>query len=693
MALTPEEQQELQKLEAEEAAYAKSPVEEEAQESALNPEAAGLSPRDRVPLTDGDALAAIATGGGEGLTRGGLAEASGHVQASGSVAFGDTPMEAYGEAYAKHRNETQDEMDRLEAKHPYLYNLSNIAGSFIGAPGSITGAVAQGGIAAFNYARPAKRSDVLTLSEGMQEAALGMGIDAGFAAIPVVGGVASRKGKKFAKPLTDKLMAGTLGESLGIVNKYKEQLTSKLRHTGRKVEEWAEEMLSLKTPDGEALLSPKQTYSETLDKVSDIKDDTGRKIGSIVDDVSDNVKDIDGDDIYKNIYTEYLSDMLHADEADIKQAGMALDGYLKKILYKENVTTKMTQKGDILEKVQEVSQEPVNLSLSRIQKLKNDTASFLMSNKGVKKEFSNMNDANKAKIKDRLVGIYTGIIDGKVEQHLKKSGDDLAYGSWKSLKTTYGDVSFAKKALEDKIDKIDTPGVVSMIRNSLNYQGFVLGGLLYKAGLPGEASVAGGMALNQVIKSPGFPATMTVKLQQISDSLARNPKKNSNLATRLFAAAGMSSKILGDTIEHVHAEVSLGESPLSRSSVELYKRQDEVLNLLHSKNKLKEAHALRTLLDDNNPEGTANLIHSLAGTPELKSFFEGGIGWDGKAVTPEEQQDVTKQIKSNYGLKKQWELLNKFNQDQVIPTEEESIDPQKMFIYNKAKSKLNEPEY
>ena len=673
--------------------------EAELAEDKLNPEASGLSPRDRVPVTEEGIDAAFAVGAGavEGATLGFSSEIGAGAETILDITKGDLTLGSFGEAYIGKRNSYEEALEDIEKNNPAAFGVGNVTGAMVtgGAAlglGGIPASVATGLAAGLGYSEPKKRSETLSLEEAADAVVRAGGWEIAGNLAPV--GIAKIADSQTAKTagMFKEYMAGTLAEAFGYAGKIRKELNTKLRRGGRSMQDWADNLMSLKDKKGVGLIEPGQTYTETYDKLVQFSDEIGADIGNLVRKASKESETVKGDSIFHNITSDYLDPILDSgDEFATSQASKHVDS-LKRNFFNEVPETKITfdAEGNIAGKVETMKLEAKDLTLEDLQRMKTQIGKRLRDKEGKKVIVSNSADLSRQQFDEKVVGALTGEIDEGVLRSPMVKEDETIMNAFLAHKKNYGDLEHAEIAIAQTIDKLDSPGVLSSLKDALNYRGMVMAGITRSMGVPDKAAIGVGMAFNKLVVNPSTPASMVHQLKKVADAFANNPDKFEKLAAKIGAAATKNNLVLGQTLSEANSTVDLMQNPIPRSTEEAEKRKDDILTIMHGQGMFDEASALRKSLNEGNASGQ---LHTLSQNPKLAEFFQAGMGWDGRAVTEEEKQEIEAQVKGKFGLKIQSELLTKFRQDSVIPDLEQEDQLQEAIIYDKAKDKAKRKPY
>jgi hypothetical protein len=184
-------------------------------------------------------------------------------------------------------------------------------------------------------------------------------------------------------------------------------------------------------------------------------------------------------------------------------------------------------------------------------------------------------------------------------------------------------------------------------------------------------------------------------LQPIIKAMGMNPQKYTPLATKLIHSSTLGGPAFIDQLHFAAAEINLSENPLARTSNEVIRRKDDVLTRIGAASP-DVAKQLRKAIEDNDVP-TIRSIMAVASEKSNSGTIEEGMGWDGYAITPADQQRVNGWISSIQDVRKKRDLSKQFTADGKIPDDmlqgSDGQSPPKRFVYEKARNKVRNPEY
>jgi hypothetical protein len=171
----------------------------------------------------------------------------------------------------------------------------------------------------------------------------------------------------------------------------------------------------------------------------------------------------------------------------------------------------------------------------------------------------------------------------------------------------------------------------------------------------------------------------------MSKALTKNQQKYNHIAGRLVSSVGISTDAFMDNLQVSAAEIELMENPVQRTSEDVIKRKDAILTIANNRDK-EMASSLRDAIDRQDQAAIAGIMSTLA----LDSNkVQEGIGFDGMAVTEQDQQEVGSWISRIKNPRKRMKLKSQFNKDFMVPEEmmmgSDGQAPDKFFQFNKAR--------
>lgn len=547
--------------------------------------------------------------------------------------------------------ESRENFRRAETDNPVAFTGGDIAGSIAGGlalPAGLGAKVA--GNVALGAASAVGRSEDKSVADAAIGGALGLGGD-------LLGKAVGRIGQKVASGFTKKLsnlQQSQVFEALGA-------------KTGSAVGGMRKKLLNNGIKD--------EGVDDFLNGILDFKITKLKDNGQLVDDfvISPKV------DLAEN-YSR-LSDFLHNNKAGvgkqiseyIEAANHELDpqsitNQLKSALNDEFEREGYGVEAEALEKMfKEIDATPsLNkevIDLKELQRIKTKLASTIKwegeaGSKGVQ--------LYRKKTADHL----NTIIENSIESKLDVASDAAFLGAKKQYRQ--GKIALDLMASEAR----KSTGILGQIKEQMSITGSIAGVSGFV--LTGNPLLAAGLSLaaNKVVRSTTLPVgAARVLNSKAVNSLLRGvgegiPRYQS-IARRMVAA---SSRLI-DTFETEFraglAEVSLTETPLSRTSAEAFNRQHELVPLVKQMD-FTTGKALETAFQNEDAQMVSSILSGLSTNPKARKLVQEGRGWDGKAVTEEEIQSVRAEIETSdvpYSVK--LKLLSDFDKSKQIPNMQE----------------------
>jgi hypothetical protein len=586
------------------------------------------------------------------------------------------------ETYNDHLEKERRVIDKARKEHPASFLAGDIAGSI--ASSSVTlglGKLVHAGRAlkttsglisthaALGFAHGVGRSEDETIAgtvkEGLEASVFG-------AAGEVVGPVAGVLRGKAGEALQDVSSAAFL-QYLGVpAHKLKDNLKS----VGKPVKDWSSRMLGMTDIEGKPLIKSTATREELLGSIVDKGRMEGKTMGKVLSKVDNNLDvSVDAESIYDDILDTVIDPLRDTIDPDDIKIADKLEKNIKAVLFKAPDVDPKTgmEKG--------IRQANENLNLTKLHEF---NSRIYKDAKTVRKSGDTL-VVRKQQAKEKIASRLKDHIDSTIEGVDDLEGSELLT-EWRRSKESFGDLREAEKAIEASIKKNDGGGFIQeMMGDSIFKYTSAAGILTSMAGLPvGEIALATA-ALRAVAKSPLVNGWTANSAGRMSKALTENPQKYNHIAARLVSSVGIPTDAFMDNLQLSAAEIELMENPLQRTTEEVIKRKDAILTVVDNRDK-EMASSLRDAIDRQDKAAIAGIMSTLAMDSDK---IQKGIGFDGMAVTEQDQQEVGSWINRIKNPRKRMKLKSQFNKDFMIPEEmmmgEEGQAPDKFFQFNKAR--------
>lgn len=671
MALTPEEQKELDMLEAleaqeQEAVSGLSLEEEEelamleameAEESAqvMSPNGKIVKPGQThytdpttgrtVPLpknlqdTTPQPIDSGVLGALEGASFGFADEIGGGVKTAAGVLSGEVPFSEVSEQYNKNRNLLREEFKNAKAQNPNSYLTGEIMGGVsttlipgIGAAAqSVKGAVGIG--AAGGALSGAGRSEEEDPQDILIDSLLGGAVGGGFGAAGYGTGKLLQKGGEKLGKFLNKEGSKELMRALGFSSKTaKGNLNRLVKSKGISKAEMLDEIVDEVAPDGSKIFSPMRSIDDQFEALEETVDAYGKTVGravSIVDDY--NAKPtIDPTDFRANLLSD-LDDMVNSDSAAIAKTS-------KKFI------------DDLINPEQ--MQQPWNLKRLWSFRQKIDQATNFKTDGAIENQIKRRARTSLEKYLRQQMDAAPNVVADAVE------GYSLAASKYSKLRTT-------QDAFYDNI-VMKEEGIIGALRKTVHFSGLGLGGAagFAVAGTPGMLVGAtlgraaqkgiGGKVLGQTLIKAGAAAS-----------------KNTQYSQKLIQAAGRSAQAFEQALSIGEAMHDFTINKLPRSTEAVKKDFTKLYAVLNDVDP-DLGKALQEAVANDDDAAIQGLMSQVALDPIASKYIEPGIGWDGKAVTDGDIKDTEAMIKGSQASSIQKaQLMAQFKSDRVIPQVQE----------------------
>jgi hypothetical protein len=663
MALSPEEQRELDALESEfsaeeeaELAQLEAEFSEPASEFApgqthmIDPETKRTIEVPKEQQVPGEILAqeSVIAGGIEGLpfAKDALAATESIVE----IATTEAELSEFGERYANNKKEWDDEINRAEEANPNAFLAGDIGSSFA-IPGGVfksAGKLALGKTLAksamFGGASGVSRSEDRNASDfidGAAAGAVGAGIGEGIGkAAGAVGKFFSRQAKKGIVEATGAMDMKTKKSLNNHVTKFFGKDTTKT--VAQQTDEFATELLE-ETLDGKPLLAPLQSFEDTAEKAFRKKDLYGKEIGNILNQADEQVGKLKPELIYNDIKANSgISELLNSRDAKSQQLGNRLLKELDEAFGVVRETTPVVRKVSnpqtgALEEIPEMLPTGKvsfrDMSLLDLHKYKLDLA------KRGRRELRNPNSTTNAEELNKRMGIISSSIENIVEG---SSIDVKLADNFKSLNRKFANMNVVEEMASSQAMKAQQ-GPVGAIKDLFSGRGMTTGVLAAASGVPKEVSATIAIGVNQMLTSDSLPATLAKGMHTIGKHLSTNP--DSVYLKRLITQASVGDEDFRKAMGNVVGELNLIDNAVARNVDDVKLKSDDLLPAIEFYDE-DLANNLREAIKDDNDEAIAQIMDQVSKIPNSKKFIQDGVGFNGKVYSPEDKQMLIDQVDS-----------------------------------------------
>jgi hypothetical protein len=607
-------------------------------------------------------------------------------------------MNALGEAYAKdgimgtvnvlptitetHRKHTrlqQDVHDQLLEKYPGSYMTAEAVGGLASEAGvlalqsAIAGPVGLSGVLSAhflaNFAHGVGKADTTSLAETINEGIEAGGIGAG---VPVYAQKGVQATARSGVKLLDKFGRIDKAVKQGVLKFFgmgPEATKMAAKKYNKNVDSMLLRVANYTDAEGKPLIDTSLDRLDMLDKLEREAKRYGNQMGRNLDKVDSIPMSRDPANLFDDIDFDIFqgkNGMLNAGDLDKKYVGVQLRKNLRGLFFEPKqydkagnlINDRQIRKGfnasmvhDYMESAYKGSQK-----LNRHSSLKPTEEAYA---------------AGKERIAKRLHGFLDDIIED--------ASDTLpdVHASYVSSRLKFGDVRVMEKQLAKTLrpDQKGAGLIGSIINERLVNGGTALsllttGSAAYGAATNNKplmyASMLG-MAMKGVYNHPKVNGFVATSARNFADAIQKNPDKYNKIAgTMLSAAAHGHHDLLMDTFALGTATVELNNRPLARTTQDLFTKQDAVLTIVNQFDP-EVAKNLSEAINNGDTTTIAGIMSSILPKAPQGTVQE-GIGWDGRAILPEEKEAVLGKLRTLSPRQRQT-LIPKFEQDGIIPEE------------------------
>lgn len=588
---------------------------------------------------------------------------------------------------------------KAKEKYPFMYNMTDLAGTITGELGTfglakaVKGGKALKGFEAlmaqtgFGLVHGLGRTEEDTI-EGM---AKDTAIEVGLATVPVAGQMVGKTklGSKAVQAVGQAAEKTMVPSFLRFLGAKVDTFEASVKEFGKEAVDVAERVLGMTNSKGDKIINVKAPRKQVLLDVQREADAAGRQMKMLL---------VEADQInqkgepmgVRHLYTKLKSELFHDQ-----------DGGVYKTLDKKKIGAFKNLEEEIYANLFDVSQDEVEKVTGRVIKknIPNDMLQFTTMHDYVSDQFRYSRGAMHM---PASIGRDVMMARKKVAQitheHLDNQIVTLAdadlLNRYKDARTRFGDLKTVEDALDVSMGKDKAKEILrSMFRDKL----FVVGSIAGTAGLslqnPDHAKALGiASAMGMIATSRRVNGFVAQSAARVAKAFKTNPDKYGNIAARLVAASSVSSEAFMDEMYLTSAKVDLMEKPLARTTEDVFKRRAQILTIVNDIDE-EMGNNLRKAIDESNTTEIGSIMTqlSLKATPGL---IQEGVGWDGIAWDPGTQEAVEKNLRKHLTPREQALLIPRFREDKKIPPEyygKASPNPINRLTYMKRRNKISKP--
>lgn len=220
-----------------------------------------------------------------------------------------------------------------------------------------------------------------------------------------------------------------------------------------------------------------------------------------------------------------------------------------------------------------------------------------------------------------------GTMRSVMEETVEKSLNPQAAAQFKNLKRKYGNLAESLDFIEDA-NASYTDALSKFDKATVNISGQIgaLGDIL-KPGSTGKALERFVGILKNKAPLEYAPSQRLVSLNNVADKILENPDKYNGLVQRVITGAARSVDEFVDTMGTLEATINLEGIPIQRNLDDIRLRSQDIYKLLKSKDE-QLANTFDRLMKEGEPEEVAAFMSSAAKLPGSKRFVQPGLGWN-----------------------------------------------------------------
>lgn len=631
----------------------------------------------------------------------------------------DNVFSTYKQSYSKNHRDYNKHLKQLEQEHPGTYNAARFGGALATGIG-IGGLVSKAGfgiagqlatMSGEGFFAGAMSSNADTFGGRLQAGAP----EAGFA---VAAGGAGVAGAKLVKASVTKL------NNSSFINFLSDSLKDFKGNVTDDVTEFSTRMIDYTDDAGAPVLNWTQNAEGALESITKNSYEVNKSLDTIYTEIDDlNIIKLD---------SMYLKDRLGHEVIDNiapfgkNQVGSSARRHLQKRVskriekdftmsnpqeheYRKAMLSKGMTPAQIVEIEKEmgaISRVPKELNISLLNNIKKDYFREVDKLRGAKGSTSGAttfaDELEKVAFSlTEIIDEHIGSVSNKLGKGAAKKVDDASgqvveeieeslYDMWRSKSTQYHDLLRSKSLLQDKVKSSEGKSLFrKMFVDSAGKLTMAGGVAMAMFGVPYAPAVVVGGAMRAIAETPRLTKGASLGLNKIVTAMNKNPDAYRDAAGRLLVAADISSNALYDRVLELGAEVDLKEQQIQRDTKDVIARQDSIRTMIEMKSpeyldKFEEA------ITNNDSAGIGAVVSSI---PGLKEFISPGLGWEGKAVSKQDQAAVMDFMRKNMKPKQRRASMLKFANDLMIPqdmfTGQDAKKPENQVIYKKRTDKLN----
>ena len=275
--------------------------------------------------------------------------------------------------------------------------------------------------------------------------------------------------------------------------------------------------------------------------------------------------------------------------------------------------------------------------------------------------------ANSNAVKQDVRTIFNDMTDNLIANNV----DDVSAGVGKELRSKMSDLYSLQDSLKKGIEH-ETFGENAVIKDLMaGAQAKMMTSWMGKG--VSDAAQLTAILLRQMAVSPRINRSMSFNALRVADALPNVAE--ASLRRLLTISENGDMMQFNEEVAAVVAESDMSQDPLPRSVESAFDRKDSIMALVQS-HVPDAAEGLRKAFNGGDDEGVAAILTELANHPDAQSFFEEGVGFDGRVYSQEDKATLERQLKmSDVPAAQRVQMLNELRSNGVIPDFESVVRP------------------
>ena len=597
------------------------------------------------------------------------------------------------ETYNKNLDQERLLLEQARKKHPYAFTAGDIAGSVLSTAATFgAGKLLHAGRALTSARGVLAANSAIAAAHGFgdssEETIAGMLEDTAKAgAMGAAGDVVGSKLGSLVAPALKNVSTSTIMKYLKV---NKGTAATSLKNFGKDVDDWCQRLLGYKDSEGKKIINVFQKRSTMADRVSAERTIQGNTMGAVLDEIDSTVKvDIKVDELYDDIIEKVfegkngLSNTLDVDQENMAQK---LREKLYRVFYnKQKLDPKTKEVVNPREVRDNITMRNLHSWVSRAYK---DAA------KATKGRNTDPAIENFYSAKREIADIMTEHLDTVVNMSGELKDTPLL-SKYSNARQAYGDMKEAEKLLVKSLKDDPAEGFLNEVFTT-DVNKYLLAGSVMgtQGGLQGAQGMAAVVGLKAIAQNRSFNAILGKSANIIADAIKSDPKKFERIGSRLLVSSSIGGKALLEDIMMSSAQIDLMSNPVARTSQDVIRRADAILTVVNGANKQMAGKLRKAIQNGNDPE-IAGIMSELS-KEDPAGIIQKGLGWEGKAITEEDKQQVQEYLRSISNTKKRMLQTTQFEKDQMIPQEmlnpQLDTDPVNKIVHKAAKRNFTQPK-